>query len=99
MPDSAPADPELRLAAAGRLDEATRTLKQLQERARSQYVPSYWIAVVYNGFKDRDQVIAWMRRALEERSSWLVWSNVEPRFDWIRNDPEFTALLQAMKFP
>ena len=87
------------LASAGRLDEATRTLKKLLERAESQYVPSYWIAVVYNGFKDRDQVIAWMRRALEERSSWLVWSNVEPRFDWIRRDPEFTALLQAMKFP
>jgi hypothetical protein len=25
--------------------------------------------------------------------------NVERRFNWIRKDPEFGALLQAMKFP
>ena len=87
------------LASAGRRDEAMRILDKLRARSTSQYVPSYWIAVVYNGLRDRDQVIAWMRRALEERSSWLVWSNVEPRFDWIRQDPEFMALLQAMKFP
>jgi tetratricopeptide (TPR) repeat protein len=87
------------LASAGRGEEAQRILEKLKERAKSQYVPSYWIAVIYNGFKDRDQVLAWMRKAFEERSSWLVWSNVEPRFAWLRADPEFAALLKAMKFP
>lgn len=84
------------LAAAGRNDEATRILQKLRERARLQYVPSYWIAVIYNGWRDRDQVITWMRRAFEERSSWLVWSNVEPRFEWIRSDPDFVALMRDM---
>jgi hypothetical protein len=49
--------------------------------------------------RQREQTIAWMRKAFEERSSWLVWSNVEPRFAWLRDDPEFGALLKAMKFP
>jgi hypothetical protein len=39
----------------------------------------------------------WMRKAFEERSSWLVWSNVEPRFAWLRSDPEFAAFMRAMK--
>jgi adenylate cyclase len=85
------------LAAAGRDDEATRILQKLRERARLQYVPSYWIAVIYNGWRDRDQVISWMRKAFEERSSWLVWSNVEPRFEWLRSDPEFGALMREMR--
>jgi hypothetical protein len=55
------------------------------------------MAVIYNGFKDRDQVIAWMRKAFEERSSWLVWSNVEPRFAWLWSDPDFVSLLNEMK--
>ena len=55
--------------------------------------------MIYNGFRDREQTVAWMRKAFEERSSWLVWSNVEPRFDWLRDDPEFAALMNAMKFP
>jgi hypothetical protein len=67
--------------------------------SKSRYIPSYWIAVVYNGFKDKEQTIAWLRRAYDERSSWLVWSNVEPRFDWLRGDPEFASLMGAMKFP
>lgn len=85
------------LASAGRQPEALKILGQLKERAGSQYVPSYWIAVIYNGLRDRDQVIAWMGKAFEERSSWLVWSNVEPRFDWIRPDPDFANLMRKMK--
>jgi TolB-like protein/cytochrome c-type biogenesis protein CcmH/NrfG len=87
------------LASAGRKDEAIQILKKLKERSKDQYVPSYWIAVIYNGFKDREQTVAWMWKAFEERSSWLVWSNVEPRFAWLRDDPDFAALMEAMKFP
>jgi adenylate cyclase len=86
-------------AAAGRTAEAMQILESLKERSESRYVPSYWIAVIYNGFRDREQTVAWMRKAFEERSSWLVWSNVEPRFAWLRDDPDFAALLAAMKFP
>ena len=87
------------LASAGRADEAMQILERLKEKAKSQYGPSYWIAVIYNGFRDKEQVVAWMRKAFDERSSWLVWSNVEPRFAWLRDDPGFAALMQAMKFP
>jgi adenylate cyclase len=84
------------LASAGRGEEAGKIIEKLRERSKSEYVPSYWMAVIYNGFKDRDQVIDWMQKAFEERSSWLVWSNVEPRFAWLRDDPDFASLLNEM---
>ena len=87
------------LASAGRREEALRILEKLRKRSRSQYVPSCWLAVIHNGFKDREQVMVWMRKAFEERSSWLVWSNVEPRFAWLQDDPDFVSLMCAMKFP
>ena len=87
------------LASAGREAEAEQILEKLKKRSKSQYVPSYWIAVIYNGLRDREQVAAWMWKAFEERSSWLVWSNVEPRFDWLKDDPEFIALIKKMMFP
>ena len=87
------------LASAGRKEEAMQILETLKERAKTQYVPSYWIAVIYNGFKDKEQVLDWIKKAYAERSSWLVWSNVEPRFAWLRNDPDAVELLKAMKFP
>lgn len=87
------------LASAGKKEEAEQVLQKLKERSKDRYVPSYWVAVVYNGFKDRGRVLAWLKKAFDERSSWLVWSNVEPRFDWLRNDLEFASLMKAMKFP
>jgi TolB-like protein/tetratricopeptide (TPR) repeat protein len=87
------------LASSGQNSQAMQILEKLEEKSRSQYVPSYWIAVIYNGFRDKEQVIAWMRKAFEERSSWLVWSNVEPRFAWLRDDPDFASLMGAMKLP
>lgn len=87
------------LASSGRNAKAMQILEKLMEKSGSQYVPSFWIAVIYNGFRDKEQVIAWLQKAFEERSSWLVWSNVEPRFVWLRDDPDFAALMRAMKFP
>ena len=87
------------LASAGRRDEALKILEKLKERSKKQYVPSYWIAVIYNGFKDKEQVLYWMKKAYAERSSWLVWTNVEPRFIWLKDDPEAAELLKTMKFP
>ncbi|MGE5250994.1 MAG: tetratricopeptide repeat protein, partial [Bacteroidota bacterium] len=87
------------LASAGRGEEAFQILEKLKERSKRQYVPSYWIAVIYNGLRDRDQVIAWLQKAFDERSSWLVWSRVEPRFAWLSDDPGFIALLRAMNLP
>ena len=55
--------------------------------------------MIYNGFKDKEKVITWMKKAYEERSSWLVWTNVEPRFEWLRSDTDVAKLLKAMKFP
>jgi adenylate cyclase len=86
-------------ASAGRNEEAKKILEKLADRSGTRYVPSYWIAVVYNGFRDREQVIPWLMKAFEERSSWLVWVKVEPRFDWLRGDAGFESIIRKMKFP
>jgi len=84
-------------ASAGDEPEARKILQNLLERSRTRYLPSYWIALVYTGLGDIDQSIAWLERAYEERSSWLVWIKVEPRFDPLRADPRFDSLLRRMR--
>jgi TolB-like protein/class 3 adenylate cyclase/Tfp pilus assembly protein PilF len=86
-------------AASGNLEEAHRLLAEVQERATRQYVPAYWIGLIYVGMRDNDQAIAWLERAFEERSAWLAWANVEPRFDSLREDPRFANLLRRVGFP
>ena len=84
------------LASAGKKDEADRVMQKLVERSKTTYVPSYWIAVIYNGFKDRENVLAWLEKAYVERSSWLAWVKVEPRFDWLRGDPGFESIVKRL---
>jgi len=82
---------------AGKKDEAEKILEKLTERSKNQYVPSYWIAMIHVGLGDKDQVFTWLERAFQERSSWLAWTKVEPRFDSLRADPRFDSLLVRMR--
>jgi TolB-like protein/Tfp pilus assembly protein PilF len=85
------------LASAGRAGEAREILEQLLERARTHYLPSYWIALIYTGMGDDPQALHWLERAYEERSAWVVWIGVEPRFDRLRATPGFVSLLERMR--
>lgn len=83
--------------AARQGNEARRILDRLLERSKKQYVPSYWIAMVYVGLGEKDHAFTWLEKAFEEKSSWLVWANVEPRFDALRSDSRFDSLLARMR--
>jgi adenylate cyclase len=85
-------------ASAGKQDEARKILDRMLERSKKQYVPSYWIALVHMSMGNKDEAFAWLERAYHERSSWLVWANVEPRFDSLRADPRFISLLTRIGF-
>ena len=85
------------LASAGRPKEARAILSTLAKRGRSRYVPSYWIALVHVGLDDKDRAFEWLGRAERERSAWLAWVKVEPRFDRLRSDPRFDRLLRRLK--
>jgi len=67
-------------------------------RGTEQYVPSYWIALVYTSMGNKDEAMKYLERAFLERSSWLVWANVEPRFDALRSDERFASLLARIGF-
>ena len=54
--------------------------------------------MIYAGLGDKDQALKWLQEAYEERAGWLVYLNVDPRYDSLRSDPRFTDLLRRMKF-
>ncbi|MEX1071909.1 MAG: tetratricopeptide repeat protein [Anaerolineales bacterium] len=83
-------------ASAGRKEEAEALLKKLKERAENRYVPSYWVALIYVGLENKEEAFTWLERAYSERSSWLAWIKVEPRFDPLRADSRFVSLLKRM---
>ena len=98
----APHDPAL-LALLGHLDavsgqqaKARGIISQLQQMSGSQYVPSLYVALIYIGLRDNDQAFAWLDKAYEERSEYLVYLPTEPMADPLRSDPRFPALLERL---
>jgi len=82
----------------GNREAAVEDLHRLEGLEQTRFVTSYGKALIYAGLNDREQVIVWLRKAVQERSHWMVWSRLDPRFNEFRNDPRFQTLLSEV-FP
>jgi len=83
-------------ALAGERDKAQQALAELREVSKRRYISPYLFAVVYDGLGDKEQTFAWLNKAYQDRSFWLIWLKVEPRFDSLRDDPRFQDLLRRI---
>jgi serine/threonine-protein kinase len=81
---------------AGQREEALRLLRRLQELSRSGYVSPFDVATVYAGLGDRPHELEWLEKAFEGRVPSLVFLAVDPRFNDLKGDPRFRALLRRI---
>jgi tetratricopeptide (TPR) repeat protein len=84
-------------AVAGKRAEARKVIDDLLSKGK--YVSPYFIACIYAGLGERDQVFAWLDKAYQERHPLITWIHVEPMFDGIRSDPRFTDLVRRVGIP
>ena len=87
------------LAASGEATEARKVLDELMELSKQQYVPAYDLALVYSGLGLKDQALAWLEKAYQERYGWLVYLNADPIWDQLRSEPGFRALTHKIGLP
>jgi serine/threonine-protein kinase len=80
----------------GRALEVLSTLNSMAERT---FVSAYMRALVYLGLGDQPSTFEWLERAYDERSNWMVWLLKDPRWDPVRADPRFAAILDRVGFP
>ncbi len=81
---------------SGHHAEAQRILNDLQALSDHEYVTPYGVALVYAGLGDAGSAFEWLDRAVGDRSNWLVWLKLDPRFGNLRGDPRFNALLRRV---
>jgi hypothetical protein len=74
-----------------------RAAEALEARANRAY--SMRIATLYTYAGEKDRALDWLEIAYKERIQNLVYLNVYPKWDPLRDDPRFQALVAGMNFP
>lgn len=84
--------------AGGNAGVPLKLLADLQARAAARYVSSYALASVHLACRRRKEALDWLERAWGDRDWWVMWIAPGPRWDPLRNEPRFAALLAAGGF-
>jgi serine/threonine protein kinase/tetratricopeptide (TPR) repeat protein len=83
-------------AISGDEASARKVLSQLEAIARERNVSPYRYVLVYSGLRDKDQAFKWLEEAYAQRDIMLIYINVTPFSDPLRQDPRFAELVQRM---
>jgi len=84
------------LAKSGRPDEARKMIDELQKPSDQNYMPSYNIALAYNGLGDSEQALHWLDDAVERRDVRMILLEVEHKWDNLRSDGRFISIMRRV---
>jgi len=70
-----------------------------EEQAKRIYIDPAWHAGQYARLGEKDQAFAWLEKAYAEKSGYLHYLKVDPRFDSLRSDPRYADFLKRMGLP
>jgi len=79
--------------------EAQRMADKLIAEWKGSHVGAYSIAVIEVGLGQEDRALAWLERAYEDRTFFMLDLEREPEFDPLRSNQRFKDLLRRMNFP
>ncbi len=83
-------------ATLGKEDSAKKILNEIGSEFDNKDLPPYSmysIAACYAAFGNQQEAIDWLNKAFENRLYRLIYLKVDPKFDSLRSNPEFKALL------
>jgi eukaryotic-like serine/threonine-protein kinase len=83
-------------ARMGQRDRTHLALQELQRRAQHEWVSPLHSALIYAGLGEQDAAIRRLEEAIDKRNRQVVWVNVDPRYDSLRNHPHFDRLIARL---
>jgi len=87
------------LALSGQKDKALKILTKLKALSKVRYVSPYNLAIIHTGLGDKEESLALLQKACDDRVPQVVLLGMEPLFDSLRPDPRFQALLTQIGLP
>ncbi|HKR52842.1 MAG TPA: adenylate/guanylate cyclase domain-containing protein [Chthoniobacterales bacterium] len=83
-------------ALAGDKAKARAVLDELKALSNEHYVPPVNVALVLSSLGEKDEALASLEKGCAERDVRLTLLKVDPRWDSLRSDPRFIAILKRI---
>jgi TolB-like protein/Tfp pilus assembly protein PilF len=83
-------------ATLGHRDRALGIAHNLEAESQQHYIGPENIAAVYVALGDKDSAFAWLEKAYQARSAYMALLRSDRRWDPIRGDPRFAALVKKV---
>jgi len=84
------------LAQKGEKKEAVAILRRIEEIARESHVSPIIFGFIHTGLEEWDEAFEWLSRAVEERSSGVIYLRIDPAYRALRSDPRFEKLMERI---
>jgi DNA-binding winged helix-turn-helix (wHTH) protein/tetratricopeptide (TPR) repeat protein len=84
-------------ALAGATGRARELLAEIEDDSRGGYVSSYQKATIYLALGEGDRALEALEAAAQERDPWLVWLEVDPMLDALRDQPRLAVLRRRLR--
>jgi DNA-binding winged helix-turn-helix (wHTH) protein/TolB-like protein/Flp pilus assembly protein TadD len=85
-------------AKLGQTGKARAQLRELETISKARYVPPYLLALVHNSLGETDAALSQLEKGIAARDARMVFLKVDPKWNNLRNEPRFMALMKQMKF-
>jgi TolB-like protein/Flp pilus assembly protein TadD len=85
------------LALSGKGAAARERLKMLATLAKSRYVSPFEFVTIYFALGEADRAHRWLTKACEDRSWDLLALKVDPRFESLKDDARFVAVMGRIR--
>ncbi|MGA9465892.1 MAG: winged helix-turn-helix domain-containing protein [Terracidiphilus sp.] len=84
------------LARTGQRARAVKSLEEIQIGQNGSTVPDYYLAAAWAAAGNRERALGFLDRAFRAHSNWVIYLHYDPRFDSLRQDVQFQALVHKV---
>ncbi len=84
------------LGRSGQDAAARQVLAGIEQYGQTNYVPPYYLAMIYNSISEPDRAFYWLEKAYQERTGWMPWIKLEPVLGELQTDARFSDLLRRI---
>jgi len=85
-------------AKLGEAKRARAEIEELEKISERRYVPPYFAALIHNALGETDVALSLLEKGFAARDVRMTFLKVDPKWNNLRNEPRFVALMRQMNF-